>query len=77
MKETWRWFGPTTPSRWRQGRAGAEVPMRPDCGRVVADGIGKKRINPGYSCVGRSRGLAELRGVTRAFAWLERRADRG
>ncbi len=51
--------------------------MRSDRGRLIADDIGKERINPGYSCVGRSKGLAELRGVTRAFAWLERRPDRG
>jgi mannonate dehydratase len=43
------------------------------------DDIGKERINPGYSCVGRLKDLAELRGVMRAFAWLESqgRSDRG
>ena len=56
-----------------QGRADAEIPMRPDHGHLIADDIGKARINPGYSCVGRLKGLAELRGVMRAFAWLEER----
>jgi mannonate dehydratase len=62
-----------------EGRAGAEIPVRSDRGRLVADDIGKERINPDYSCVGRSKGLAELRGVTRAVAWPEsrERADRG
>jgi mannonate dehydratase len=47
--------------------------MRPDHRHLLADDIGKERINPGHSCVGRLKGLAELRGVMRAFAWLESR----
>ena len=58
-------------ARKAQGRADWQIPMRPDHGHLLADDIGKAGINPGYSLIGRLKGLAELRGVMRALATMQ------
>ncbi len=51
-----------------EGRSDWHLPLRPDHGHLLADDIGKARINPGYSLIGRLKGLAELRGVMHGVA---------
>ena len=50
-------------ARWR-------LPFRPDHGHELLDDVGKGSF-PGYSTIGRLKGLAEIRGVMTAIAQLE------
>ena len=58
--------------RKKAGREDVQIPMRPDHGHLMAEDIGKK-TNPGYSMMGRMKGLAELRGVIYAVTRLSDR----
>lgn len=53
--------------RRSEGRADAEMPMRPDHGQDILDDL-SRGAQPGYPAIGRLKGLAELRGVMTALS---------
>ena len=53
--------------RKQAGEANWRIPFRPDHGHELLDDIGKGSF-PGYSAIGRLKGLAEIRGVMTALA---------
>ncbi len=56
--------------RKASGAADWRIPMRPDHGHELMDDLGRGS-HPGYTAVGRLKGLAELRGIMHAVAAIK------
>jgi len=58
--------------RYAAGRSDWQLPFRPDHGHTMMDDLAKPpTANPGYSCIGRMRGLAEIRGVMHGLRYSQ------
>lgn len=53
-----------------EGTQGREIFIRPDHGHLMMGDVGRTS-NPGYSAIGRMKGLAEIRGVIKAVSQLD------
>lgn len=60
--------------RYLEGRIDYQLSFRPDHGHVMLDDLNKPPVkNPGYTCIGRMRGLAELRGLQQGLGYAVKR----